>query len=113
VDLVLCLSTVWCERGFSALARIKTELQNKMNTPTLDARMMLYSNGPAFTNENESALFETFEASLQYWSTLQKRMPAHNHPGVSRPKCKKTDSVSLHDLLRGGAPADMKSMPQV
>jgi len=33
VHLVLCLSTVWCERGFSAMARIKTKLQNKMNTP--------------------------------------------------------------------------------
>ena len=113
VHLVLCLSTVWCERGFSAMARIKTKLQNKMNTPTLGARMMVYSNGPALTDENESALTQIFEETLQYWSTLQKRMPARSHPGVSRPKHKKTDSVPLHDLLRGGAPADMKSIPKV
>jgi len=95
------------------MTRIKTKLQNKMNTPTLDARMMVYSNGPAFTDENESPLLEIFEASLQYWSTLQKRMPACSHPGVSRPKRKKTNPVPLHKLLRGGAPADIKSMPQV
>ena len=95
------------------MARIKTKLQNKMNTPTLDARMMVYSNGPALSDENKSALTEIFEEALQYWSTLQKRMPARSHPGVSRPKHNKTDSVPLHDLLRGGAPADMKSMPQV
>jgi len=82
------------------MARTKTKLQNKMNTPALDARMIVYSNGPAFTDENESALLETFVASLQYRSTLLKRMPARSHPGVSRPKRKKTDFVSLHDLLR-------------
>jgi len=62
------------------MARIKTKFQNNMNTPTLDARMMVYSNGPVLTDENESALLEIFEASLQYWSILQKRMPARSHP---------------------------------
>jgi len=63
---------------------IKTKLHNKMNTTTLDARMMVYSNGPALTDENESVLIEIFEASFKYWSTVQKRRPTRSHPGVSR-----------------------------
>ena len=77
----------------------QTSKQNEY--PTQDARMMVYSNGPALTDENESALTQISEETLQYWSTLQKRMPARSHPGVSKPKHKKTDSVPLHDLLRG------------
>ena len=44
--LVLCLSTVWCERGFSLMALIKTKLRNGLGTETLDAFMMITSNGP-------------------------------------------------------------------
>ena len=33
VHLVLCLSTVWCERGFSAMACIKTKLKKQKEYP--------------------------------------------------------------------------------
>ena len=39
IFLVLCLSTVWCERGFSLMALIKTNLRNCMNMETLGALM--------------------------------------------------------------------------
>ena len=39
--LVLCLSTVWCERGFSLMALIKTKLRNGLGKEALDACMMI------------------------------------------------------------------------
>ena len=44
--LVLCLSTVWCERGFSLMLLIKNRLRNGLQTETLVAFMMISSNGP-------------------------------------------------------------------
>ena len=45
IYLCLCLSTVWCERGFSLMNNIKIISRNRMNTDTLDDRMMICSNG--------------------------------------------------------------------
>ena len=50
IALVLCLSTVWYERGFSLMALIKTKLRNCMNTETLDALMMIAANGPLMSD---------------------------------------------------------------
>ena len=41
IYLATCLSTVWCERGFSDLCLTKTKLQNSMNTCTTDDRLII------------------------------------------------------------------------
>ena len=44
--LVLPVSTVDCERGFSTMKRIKTHLRSVMKTQTLDCLMRISIEGP-------------------------------------------------------------------
>ena len=86
VFLALCLSTVWCERGFSLMAAIKTKERNRMITPTLDDRMMVQSNGPAVTEKNKSLIDKLLGLAFEDWSLSCTRMPSKSHPDVSRPR---------------------------
>ena len=88
--LVLCLSTVWCERGFSLMALIKTKLRNGLGTETLDAFMMISSNGPEISDK--VAVRSLVEAAYVIWATKAKRMPSRSHPGVKKPRKNKADS---------------------
>lgn len=65
ISLVLCLSTVWCERGFSLMAIIKTKLRNCMNMETLDALMMVSMHSPEFTDPVAVALL--VDEALAHW----------------------------------------------
>ena len=47
VYLVLYISTVWCERGFSLMALIKTKLRNRLGAESLGAFMMISSRRPS------------------------------------------------------------------
>ena len=103
--LVLCLSTVWCERGFSLMAQIKTKLRNCMNIETLDALMMISSNGPKLSDKE--AILKLIDESFAHWLARQKRCLARSHPGVKRPRHKQTrkKTVPLHELLQSQARA--------
>ena len=69
--LVLCLSTVWCERGFSLMAQIKTKLRKCMNIETLDALMMISSNGPKLSDKE--AILKLIDEAFAHWLARQKR----------------------------------------
>lgn len=98
ISLVLCLSTVWCERGFSLMAIIKTKLRNCMNIETLDALMMIASNAPNLSDHE--AVEALLEEAYEHWRTKQKRCLARSHPGVKHAsKKKKRATIPLSDLL--------------
>ena len=100
--LVLCLSTVWCERGFSLMAMIKTKLRNCMNIETLDALMQIASNRPEVSDTE--AIMELIEEAYQEWLKLQKRCLARSHPGVKHArKHTKKKTVPLHEFLQAQA----------
>ena len=102
VFLVLALSTVCCERGFSLMKLIKSRLRASMLTDTLDDLMMIASNGPAMHEKAEvqKLMLEAYD----HWVSKAKRMPSRSHPGVVRPRKKKTmDSSNLHDVLRAAS----------
>ena len=52
ICLWLCLSSVWGECGFCLMNNIKIKSRNRMNTSTLDDKMMICSNGPPVSGEN-------------------------------------------------------------
>ena len=47
IGLLLPMSTVDCERGFSALTRIKIDLRNWLSSKTLNNLMMIAVEGPS------------------------------------------------------------------
>ena len=50
IPTCVCLSTATCERGFSAMKRIKTELINRLTTKVLDCLMKISIDGPDLGN---------------------------------------------------------------
>ena len=46
IGLLLPLSTVDCERGFSTLSRVKTDLRNKLINKTLNHLLVISIEGP-------------------------------------------------------------------
>ena len=64
VDLILTIpaSTAECERGFSAMKRVKSELRTRLNTSTLTAfKIVMLEEGPSFCD------FESFRA-YELWA---------------------------------------------
>ena len=50
IGLVIPISTATCERGFSAMKHIKTELRNRLTTKVLDCLMRISIDGPDMAN---------------------------------------------------------------
>lgn len=68
IYLLLPISSVDAERGFSAMGRIKTKLRNSMNNDLLNALMFISVNGPPL---------ESYDAvkAVTRWHRLKKRRP--------------------------------------
>ena len=98
IFMVLCLSSVPCEKGFSLMANIKTKLRNCMNIETLDALMMISSNGPSMGDKE--AMVRLIDRAFEHWLQVQKRCLARSHPGVKRPKTNRQRTVPFHDVLQ-------------
>jgi hypothetical protein len=106
IHCIICLSTVWCERGFSLISIIKTKLRNCMNIETLDALMMISSNGPDLADTE--ALDQLIAEALEHWKSKIKRCVARSHPGVADRKPKPPESMPLSDLLEAQARAAVR-----
>ena len=64
--LVLPVSTVDCERGFSAMKIIKTRLRNRLSEKNMQHAMMIAIEGPTIDRFN-------FEAALNKFKSKKKR----------------------------------------
>ena len=66
VALVLPMSTVDCERGFSALGRIKTKLRNRLLEATLNQLLFVAVEGPPLAEFN-------FDEAVTLWAGKKRR----------------------------------------
>ena len=66
IGLIIPMSTADCERGFSALGRIKTDLRNRLSSKVLNALMTISIEGP---DDNEFP----FERTCAIWSGWRNR----------------------------------------
>ncbi len=64
--VILPVSTTDCERCFSTMKRVKTDLRNRMSTQTLDRLLRIRTEGP------EIADFD-FNQAVKDWSLLRNR----------------------------------------
>jgi hypothetical protein len=79
--LVLELSSVCCERGFSCMNHIKCKARNRMYVETLDCLMMIELNGPAI--QEKEAVQRLIDDAYQHWASVRSRNILKSHPGVS------------------------------
>ena len=96
--MILCLSSVLCETGFSFMELIKTKLRNCMNVDTLGALMMIAANGPELSDKE--AVENLVDRAFEHWRTVQKRCLARSHSGVRKPRKNKKKTVPFHDLIQ-------------
>ena len=66
IAAVVPVSTAACERAFSAMKRIKTELRNRMKTSTLDRLMRISIEGPPIDSFD-------FEKVADLWGGMRNR----------------------------------------
>ena len=102
IYLATCLSTVWCERGFSDLCLTKTKLQNSMNTCTTDDRLIITQHLKDKFENLDKIQGIVAKAMVKFGQRI-KRCPARSHPGkAGRPK-KVTAASTLSDVLEEAA----------
>ena len=90
------------------MALIKTKLRNCLSVITLDALMMISSNGPRLDlyksfDDYARAVGLLLDRALEHWRTKATRNVKRSHPGIAGRKKKSTDSVPLADLLEAQA----------
>ena len=66
IAALIPVSTAECERAFSAMNRIKTDLRNRLKTPTLDCLMRISIEGPPLSDFN-------FERAADIWGGMRNR----------------------------------------
>ena len=66
IAALIPVSTAECERAFSAMNRIKTDLRNRLKTPTLDCLMRISIEGPSVSDFN-------FERAADLWGGMRNR----------------------------------------
>ena len=67
VALILPISTAECERSFSAMKRVKTELCNRLITTTLDHLLCISMSGPDLKDYD-------FDRAVDEWGAMQNRI---------------------------------------
>ena len=66
IALVLPISTAECERSFSAMKRVKTELRNRIVTKTLDHLLRISISGPDLKDFD-------FDTAVDEWGAMRNR----------------------------------------
>ena len=83
---VMPYNTCCCERGFSAMGRIKTKMRNRLYVETLDALMMISLNGPEM--HEHAKVIGLVDRALGYWKAMKKRCANQARPGNKNAKRK-------------------------
>ena len=66
IALILPISTAECERSFSAMKRVKTELHNRLITTTLDHLLRISISGPDLKDYD-------FDRAVDEWGAMRNR----------------------------------------
>ena len=90
VDLILTIpaSTAECERGFSAMKRVKSELRTRLNTSTLSDLMIVMLESPSICD------FEPLRA-CELWAEDCQRRPMR--PSAPKATAGTSSAVSLEE----------------
>ena len=67
IELLLPVTTVDCERGFSTLLRVKTKLRNRLSNKILNYLLMISIEGPHPTDF-------PYDVACDIWSQMKKRI---------------------------------------
>ena len=78
---------------------IKVKSRNRMNTDTLDDRMMICSNGPPVSAENTKEIDEILDLTFDHWCLVRTRIPSRSDPGISRPRGTGGVEEDVHNML--------------
>ena len=76
IAALIPVSTAECERAFSSMNRIKTELRNCLKTSTLDCLMRISIEGPPLSVFN-------FERAADIWGGMRNRRLSVGHSSSS------------------------------
>jgi len=90
---------VWVRLRTPFCVQIMYTSRNRMNTDTLNDRMMICSNGPAVSPENTKDIDVIVELAFEHCSQARQRMQSRSHPGVLRPRAGGGVEVHVHDIL--------------
>ena len=71
IALIIPFSTSPCERGFSAINRIKTKVRNRLNTSTVDTLLRISIEGPPITQFDFTHALELYKGARQSLETDQ------------------------------------------
>ena len=66
IGLLLPMSSVDCERGFSTLSRVKTDLRNRLANKTLNHLLMMAIEGPSPSDF-------PYELACDRWAAMRNR----------------------------------------
>jgi len=61
-----------------SVTNIKIKSRNRMNTDTLDDRMMVCSNGPPVSAQHTTAINEIVDLAFEHWSQARTRIPSRS-----------------------------------
>ena len=78
---------------------IKIKSRNHMNTDTLDDRMMICSNGPVVSPQNNIQIDVIVDLIFEHWSQTRTRMPSRNYEDVLEPRVGGGVEVEVHNIL--------------
>ena len=66
IALIIPVSSVPCERGFSVTNRIKTKLRNRLQIPTVDILLRISIEGPPTDQFDFSRALNQYKSSRQH-----------------------------------------------
>ena len=95
IAMVHMLDTAPCERGFSAMKRIKSALRSRLYVETLDALMRISMLGPTYTDSPEDVTTLVDEAYVM-WTQMCKRDPRNARFGNKNAAKKKRGVQAAH-----------------
>ena len=102
IFLVIALSSVPCERSYSAMNATKSKERSRMLTDLLNDLMTIKLNGPTIEGVGDDVVKHLIDKAFNEWHSRKKRFPARSHT-VERPEKRKSeqDIMQLISMPRG------------
>ena len=102
IFLVIALSSVPCERSYSAMNATKSKERSRMLTDLLNDLMTIKLNGPTIEGVGDDVVKDLIDEAFKEWHSRKKRCPARSHTD-ERPEKRKSeqDIMQLISMPRG------------
>ena len=90
IFLVIVLSSVPCERSYSAMNATKSKERSRMLTDLLNDLMTIKLNGPTIEGVGDDVVKDLIDKAFKEWHSRKKRCPARSHTD-ERPEKRKPE----------------------